>query len=175
MTEEEVLAALRELRDADMGREAPASTEERLVTAFRRHRARRRNFMLGWGAMAAAAMVTIALVIPARKPDRAPARVVVAKQQPVVVEVTPAAPVPVTVTVRAPKAEVRRVVRQAAPAVVMLTGFTPLVDSSVPFERGEVVRILIPVAEFNTEVQADVVVGQDGLARAIRFVGFDDN
>ena len=173
MTEEEVLAALRELRDADMGREAPAATEERLVTAFRRHRVRRRNFMLGWGAMAAAAVITIALLIPARKPALGP--VVVAKQQPVIVEVTPAAPVPLTVTVRAPKNEVRRVVRQAAPARATLTGFTPLVDSAVPFERGEVVRILIPVAEFNTEVQADVVVGQDGLARAIRFVGFEDN
>jgi len=36
------------------------------------------------------------------------------------------------------------------------------------FEHGEVIRVEIPSPEGS--IQADVLVGQDGLARAVRFV-----
>jgi hypothetical protein len=53
----------------------------------------------------------------------------------------------------------------AAPAeFVVLPGATALPH----FERGEVIRMEIPFPE--GPVQADVLVGQDGIARAVRFV-----
>ena len=65
------------------------------------------------------------------------------------------------------------------------TGFYPLLDVQPPFERGELVRVVVPAGTMRTVglpvsedhltdlVQADVLVGQEGLARAIRFVGFE--
>ncbi len=55
-----------------------------------------------------------------------------------------------------------------------------------PFERGELVRVVVPAStmrdvglpvsqdHLSDFVQADVLVGQEGLARAIRFVGFEN-
>jgi hypothetical protein len=55
-------------------------------------------------------------------------------------------------------------------------------DVAPPFERGELIRVNVSAAAMRTvglpvdedhladHVQADVLVGQEGLARAIRFV-----
>jgi len=66
---------------------------------------------------------------------------------------------------------------------VDMTGFVPWpgADAWPPLERGEVLRVDLPVAALpalgllpppsvSTVVQADIVVGQDGLARAVRLV-----
>ena len=63
------------------------------------------------------------------------------------------------------------------------TGFVPWPGAEAwpPFESGSLVRVDLPVSELLTlglpvpqstvsVVQADVVIGQDGLARAVRFV-----
>ena len=62
------------------------------------------------------------------------------------------------------------------------TGFIPLMLEPDPLERGRLVRVKLPrsaltvfglpVSEERSEerIQADVLVGEDGLARAIRFV-----
>ena len=67
----------------------------------------------------------------------------------------------------------------------IVTEFFPLIDVAPPFERGELVCVSLPVAAMQTvglpvreerlgeSVQADVLVGEDGLARAIRFVKFE--
>jgi hypothetical protein len=66
----------------------------------------------------------------------------------------------------------------------IVTDFFPLVDYAPPFERGELVRVSLPASAMRTvglpvredrlgdRVQADVLVGQEGLARAIRFVSY---
>jgi hypothetical protein len=63
-----------------------------------------------------------------------------------------------------------------------VTPFYSLMDVQPPFERGELVRVLVPASTMRTvglvvgekhlkdPVQADILVGQEGLARAIRFV-----
>ncbi len=60
-----------------------------------------------------------------------------------------------------------------------------MLDVQPPFERGELVRVVVPAETMRSVglpvredhltdmVQADVLVGQEGLARAIRFVGFE--
>jgi hypothetical protein len=64
----------------------------------------------------------------------------------------------------------------------IVTGFYPLMESPPPFERGLLVRMTVPAStmravglsvgddHLSDPVQADVLVGQDDLARAIRFV-----
>jgi len=94
-------------------------------------------------------------------------------------------------------APARRVPRQAvlaaAPPVAappeapteMVTDFFPLLDPAPPFERGEILRVNLPASVMQTvglpvreerlgdRVQADVLVGEEGLPRAIRFVRTD--
>lgn len=75
-----------------------------------------------------------------------------------------------------------RIAFTAAPAEVA-TDFLPLTYSSLPHEEGEVVRIEVPRAALTAfglgfgspelaegTILADVLVGEDGLARAVRFV-----
>jgi len=66
-----------------------------------------------------------------------------------------------------------------------VTEFFPLIDSAPPFERGQMLRVQLPAAAMRTvglpvgedhladPIQADVLVGEEGMPRAIRFVGFD--
>jgi hypothetical protein len=75
----------------------------------------------------------------------------------------------------------RKVVHRQQPKEVM-TEFYSLMDDPSPFERGELLRVSVlasamrsvglPVSEEHLDdvVQADVLVGEEGLARAIRFV-----
>jgi len=63
-----------------------------------------------------------------------------------------------------------------------MTEFIPIVYDPEPIERGQIVRIRLPLAALasfglpvNEEhagdaIRADVVLGEDGLARAVRFV-----
>ncbi|HEV2200402.1 MAG TPA: hypothetical protein VGR73_11335 [Bryobacteraceae bacterium] len=74
--------------------------------------------------------------------------------------------------------------RPEAPAE-MVTDFFPLLDPAPPFERGEILRVNIPASAMQAvglpvrderlgdRVQADVLVGEEGLPRAIRFVRTD--
>jgi hypothetical protein len=66
-----------------------------------------------------------------------------------------------------------------------VTDFFPLLDHAPPFERGEILRVNLPASVMQTvglpvreerlgdRVQADVLVGEEGLPRAIRFVRTD--
>jgi hypothetical protein len=67
----------------------------------------------------------------------------------------------------------------------VVTQFFPLLDVAPPFERGELLRVTVPASTMRTvglpvnedhltdRVYADVLVGQEGLARAIRFVSYE--
>ena len=69
-----------------------------------------------------------------------------------------------------------------AQAAETVTDFFPLLDPAPPFERGEILRVNVPASVMRTvglpvreermsdRVQADILVGEEGLPRAIRFV-----
>jgi hypothetical protein len=67
----------------------------------------------------------------------------------------------------------------------IVTEFFPLLDVAPPFERGELLRVTVPAStmrkvglpvnqdRLGDRIYADVLVGQEGLARAIRFVSYE--
>jgi len=172
-SEDFLAAALRALAEQDAGRQAPEAVEARLVQAFRRRRARRKLAPIALATLAAAAAITLFFARIQPQPKQiAPVPVT---QPPVAVA---AAPVPI------PKAtpKARRVKRQPREVV---TQFFPLLDVAPPFERGELLRVTVPASTMRKvglpvreerladPVYADVLVGQEGLARAIRFVSYE--
>jgi hypothetical protein len=178
MSEDRILKALNALKEADDGLEASAGVEARLMDEFRKQRAKRlRNGVsAGVAMLAAAAMVVTVAVRPKHVVSHAPepASAVVTRDAQPPAGVTPATPVPRKVKNRKP-----------VPIREIATQFYPLLDVQPPFERGELVRVVVPAGTMRTVgvpvsedhvsdlVQADVLVGQEGLARAIRFVGFE--
>jgi hypothetical protein len=66
----------------------------------------------------------------------------------------------------------------------VVTRFYPLMDSAPPLERAAILRVRVPASamqavglpvreeRLDDPVQADIVVGEEGLPRAIRFVAF---
>ena len=187
MSDEQVRRALQMLAVADRDLAAPAAVEERLKLAFRR----RRKVLVWkrtaiWTMAAAAAIVGIAVLRDA-KPKQPVA--------PIVSQANP--PAPGQTVVKQP--EVQHVVvsstpkRPRAPRVQapvqreVVTEFFPLVDYAPPFERGELVRMRVPASAMRAvglpvredrltdPVQAEVLVGQEGMARAIRFVSYSQS
>ncbi len=152
MSEERVLSALRALAESDGEREASAEIEMRLRRAFRRRRLLRKT---GW---AAAAAIFVAVVWVSGRTGKNPR---------------------LQAELPAPHMQVRSSLPTPREIV---TEFYPLMDVAPPFEGGEILRVNLaagamravglPVDEdrIMDPVQADVLVGQEGLARAIRFV-----
>jgi hypothetical protein len=143
-----VAAALRALRDADAASGASDAVRTRLQAEVRAIAARRRRARLV--TLAAAAVLVLAIAAPLWR---------LAVTLP---------PVP---QMRAASREV-------------VTDFFPLAYGSVPVTGGQLVRLEVPrkaLAAFGLGVEAldtggadtllaDVLVGEDGLARAVRFV-----
>lgn len=176
-------------RQMEKAESAPLRVEEALLVEFRRRKVQILWKRVAWGASAAVAAAVVALLLiprPATAPDP-PGVVAVGPSQ-------PENPLPKARPVEAPQASVvarRRPVRRAPPVQAgseprqeSVTGFLPVpgADLEGPFYAGSVVRVELPrtvMASYgipmNRErmretVQADVVLGEDGLARAIRFV-----
>ena len=150
----ELLDGLRELA-ADGPREAPRYIEERLKSEFRRQN--RHRHLLTWVpvfGVAAAAAIALLLWIRSEAPRPAPARAVAA------------------VHAIAPVAEEES------------DGFYPLPEAEAlpAVENAMVVRVELPVSSLqlmgvpvseesaDSNVEADLLLGQDGLARAVRLV-----
>lgn len=149
----ELLDDLRALA-ADGPQEAPPHVEARLRAEFR-HRKRRRNLTIWAPALGLAAAAAIALLFwsHATKPGAA--------QEPAVVAMQAVAP---------------------ASDDDSDAGFYPLpeAESLPPVENAMVVRVRLPVSSLQlmgvpigeesagASVQADLLLGQDGLARAVR-------
>jgi hypothetical protein len=176
-SEEDVLSALKALADADREKEAPPEVEERLRSTFRK---RRSKPVWQW---AIAAAVLIALVAAAV--HNWPKRAEVASVVPPVVKQATDIPDGRSLTVAVPqrvqaasKAPRRRQQRE------VVTEFFPLMEVPPPLDRGELVRVSLPASAMRTvglpvrddrlseRVQADVLVSEEGLATAIRFVKF---
>lgn len=175
--EEQVRSALKALAEHDRALES--STPANAIFAQRRVAPRRR---VQWWLAAAAAAAVFAFTVW-KWPEPKPSEVVVIEhpRRPVettkVTEPQVAAPKPVR--------RVRRVTKSSpAPPQEIATEFFPLMDAPPPFERGQLVRVVVPAVamrdaglpvppeRWNDRVQADVLVGEEGMARAIRFVSF---
>jgi hypothetical protein len=186
MQDEKVLAALRVLTDADRDRQAPPEVETRLRQAFRQRQQAPPKFWTTWRrwvmtpAIAAAAVLAVVVASEwrARKPE--PVRMTVSTPAPATIhETLREAPAVAAAVTPKPARRTPRAVRRE-----IVTDFFPLVDYAPPFERGELVRVSLPASAMRTvglpvredrlgdRVQADVLVGQEGLARAIRFVSY---
>ena len=181
-SEEFVAAALRALAEQDAGRDAPEEVENRLLQAFRRKQTQRRwRNGLTWSLAAAAAVAVLLVAMRGRRPemrptDYAPPQFVATAPAPVEIADLPAL---------APVRKARPIERQLKiqPREIV-TEFFPLMDVAPPFERGELLRVTVPMSTMRKvglpvnenrladRVYADVLVGNEGLARAIRFVSY---
>ena len=181
MKDDQVLQALRVLAEDDRELEAPPEVEARLLREFR---SRRSRHSWHWPAVAAlAAGVTLAAFLIA---NRAPKRPVSTPPRvSTVVEVARPAPPPPVVAMSPPRvARKMAAVRQTETREVV-TDFFPLMNPAPSFERGQMLRVQLPAAAMQTVglpvredhladlIQADVLVGEEGMPRAIRFVRFD--
>lgn len=147
--ERELLEALHCLA-SDGPREAPAHVEERLVNEFRRRIRRRRN---AWWSMTGVGAIAAALAVFAWT----------GPQQP-----------------RSPSLSEDA----AAPVEEVASGFYPVPDADAlpPAESALVVRVQMPMESLRVigvpinegraaeRVEAEVLLGQDGLARGVRLV-----
>src|SRR5258708_2909812 len=174
--EQELLNALRGLA-ADGPRQAPPHIEEFLVAELRR-RSRSRHTRVWWSISAISAIAAGVTVLVWMRP--APP-----KSAPVVAQVKarelPRATTPAVVSAVQKSHAIRRV--RARPANAALS-FYPLPSASElpPVENAMVVRVQLPMSSLRLmgllvseessaqRIQADVLVGQDGLARGVRFV-----
>jgi hypothetical protein len=172
--EQEIVAALRALSATDRVAEAPPEVEVRLRVAYRASMARRKRMqaVLWMSCAAAAAIVVTALLW--RGPQTAPKRIAVQAEQP---ENSAEAPV----VAKMPEQLVRRGTERRPPREIF-TEFFPLMEAPPPVDHGELVRVSLPASAMRTvglpvredrlsdPVQADVLVSEEGLATAIRFV-----
>ena len=170
---------------------APAAVEQMLLVEFRKQHAGPKRQRTWWaqaavGAIAAALMV--AAVVGLR---RTPEQHTVQMRPHEVRATPPVSPVIAPAVRAAPKVHVRASQRKAPgksttePVVAqreVMTDFIPIVYDPEPIERGQIVRIRLPRAALATfgipvneehaeeAIRADVLLGEDGLARAVRFV-----
>lgn len=178
---------LRVLTEHDRLLEAPPELEGRLILAFRARKRRQkasRAVLLG-----VAAILAVAILLTSRRmgpttriaagshitaaPPRSPAEVSPSRSE----RVQPKSNMP-------PKQPRRIIARQPVPREVD-TEFFPLVGAAPPFERGQLWRLEVPASTMRTvglpvreehladRIQADVLVGEEGMIRAIRFVSFE--
>jgi hypothetical protein len=175
--EQELLNALHGLA-ADGPRQASPRIEKLLVAELRRRRSRAQQAKMLWSISAVAAIAAGLSVVIWMRP--APP-----KPLPLVARVSvPASPRPTEpVDLSAPPKSRAPRHAHARPAVAALSFYElPSASELPPVEDGMVVRVQLPisslrlmglsVSEENSaeRIQADVLVGQDGLARGVRFV-----
>jgi len=165
--EQQVAAGLRALATQSRRTEAPARLERRLLAAFRTEmgvapepRASKWFPVLAWGAAVAATAILAAFLIIGRQPQQSN------RPTHTTVEVA-SADVPYTIDVT---------------AAIDQNGFIPLLNAEQldPTDEVDVVRMEVPrstllalglpVGEDEGNVQADVLLGGDGVARAVRFL-----
>lgn len=166
-------AALRALAEETAGAAAPDRVR-RALAAELRSRARRRAVGRWWPAAAAAALaIGVWLGRPAPTEPAPPG--------PVVASVEPApAPMPEPAPAPAPVAEPPRARLASTSAPAPSSAVTPwfFYAGLPPAQRGQVVRIRVNAATAahfgvyrgDDDVPAQVFIGDDGVARAIRFV-----
>jgi len=159
-----------------------------LLEEFRRHRVvppmRRR--VAAWSGIAAAMAASLAAVVLMPRESVTPPPMVVFQNDPPPIGVKPAVTVPPRriVARRKPTAPKAKVVKESDPPPEIATDFVaiPYAEPLRPDERADVFRVEMPRAgmavfglplpggRLDSRIKADVVMGEDGVARAIRFV-----
>ncbi|MDQ6699747.1 MAG: hypothetical protein M3Z36_06150 [Acidobacteriota bacterium] len=151
--------------------EAPLYLEGKLLAEFRKASKRRTVFTRGRIAMAAGIAAALILAITWRVPaPEAPQ--VVRFENPLPVRTVGSSATPSLAPRRSARRHaVRAKTRKAAPRTELADDFLPIpyAEPLTPVERAEVVRVNVGQPG-DTSFPADVVVGQDGLVRAIRFL-----
>ena len=168
-----LLEGLRELA-ADGPRQAPEFVERRLLGEFRkRSHARRRNRWLGLGTAAIAAGLAVMLWVRTQPVVQTPTMAQVG---------TPAALKAVQPTQTPPQALSPPPPYERGAEVAINFYRLPDADELPPMESATIVRVQLPMSSLRLiglpvsedraaeSVQADMLVGQDGLARGVRFV-----
>jgi hypothetical protein len=178
----------------DSQRVAPAAVERALLAEFRKQHAGSKRQGTWWaraavGAVAAALMVA-AVVGLRRAPEQHTVQMKTPEAHvtpPAVRVIAPAVREVSKPRVRTLRASHRRAPGKAASEPVLaqrevMTEFIPIVYDPEPIERGQIVRIRLPRSALATfglpmneehaeeAIRADVLLGEDGLARAVRFV-----
>jgi hypothetical protein len=180
MSEDEVLQTLRALAENDLGAQASRALESHLLREFR---ARRAGRPYRWPVIAAvAAGVLIAAFLLVHREPKSAASAEPAAAESFALAQPSAAPMPVA----APRKMNRKLTASHQPERrEVMTDFFPLMSPAPPFERGQMLRVQLPAAAMRTvglpvreermadPIQADVLVGEEGMPRAIRFVRFD--
>jgi hypothetical protein len=177
-------ARLRLLAAADEQDQAPARVEAALRAAYRRRYGTRRGswpWVVAWGAVAASVLAFVAFTAPARRrPEEPRPAIENTPPPPARLEASPVPGMPR----RGPRAKRYNAAAPVPAGREVATEFIPLVygDTLGAEETHQVVRVRlsraalvsfgVPVNEEQAggRVQADVVLGGDGMARAIRFV-----
>jgi hypothetical protein len=188
-SEDRILRALKALQQADRNREAPAAVEAKLLVAFRTGQ-RAPGGRIDWkfvATLAAAAVVAVLLIRlygTRHEAVRAGAvRVDVVKNAESVarVEQTPE-PARLLKTVAKISAGKSSVSPMAESPREIVTDFFPLMDVAPPLGRGQLLRVAVPARTMRSvglpvreerldePVEADVLIGEEGMVRAIRFV-----
>ena len=180
----ELRNALRRLRDSAAGERASDPLEANLLQAFRAHNARKPELIRKWAWVSAAIAASLMAAVAWRVSTPA---VVYTPPQPVIAAVAPkateakAVPPPVTRAKAAVRPRPRKPVgarpRQAQQPPEMFVEI-PYAPEFNAYDGGQVVRVNMPAASVRRiglqvtadRVQADVLFGNDGIARAIRLV-----
>jgi hypothetical protein len=184
-----VSAALSALAASHAGKQAPAQVEQVLLHAFREQQARRvasRRWWPVWIAAAALAggLMLMALLLPRRHREIAHTPPPPPAERPVPVVTAPALGQQ-AVAAKAPARRPRRAVRSIRRPPVD-SEFVALVPGQplFPEDFSGIVRVALPVSELARlgfpaveeprarRVTADLLLGQDGMAKAVRFVRF---
>jgi len=183
MSEDPVRDLLRSLAEADASVEAPPETEIRLRKKFRSLKRRRMWHRAAvWGPIAATIMGLI-FASASRTPPAAPVKEA-AHDAPSKIEPNIEMPLPISPTTTTP-VQGRAVAILASRPAEIVTEFFPLMDPAPPLGRGQLLRVELPASamqmvglpvheeHLSDAVQADVLLGEEGLPRAIRFVKFE--
>jgi|SRR5579884_450380 len=169
------MEALRALRQADAKREAPASVESAVLDAFAGQR-RRRSLFWPLAVAAAIAAVAVALWMARPRPHQAETPRTHITAPP------PSAPIPVRrerPPIRAVAHHRRRAVRRPAvpqPSSIVAQ-FIP-VPYAPPLPSGEIRIVRVSMSPELVQqwalgggaTQADLVIGEDGIVRAVRWI-----
>jgi hypothetical protein len=196
MSEKNVLKALQALAEEDRSREARPHIEERLLAEVRSLRAAgrsalqvrqltsqpdRKRVSLWIGAAAAAACFVVLALWPRSTPP------VQSSEPAKPSEPRPSGSGQVVLAQRPVKLPRSRLKQPPAPERPreILTEFFPVPNAAPPFERGALLRVVVPASTMTTvglpvredrweePVEADMLVGQEGIVRAIRFVSYE--
>ncbi|HEY6393228.1 MAG TPA: hypothetical protein VIX89_18245 [Bryobacteraceae bacterium] len=177
--EQELLNALRGLA-ADGPRQAPPHVEEFLVAELRRrsHARHVRHGRIWWSVSAVAAIAAGMAVLMWMRP--APAKSTFAVARVSVPELS--RPVETVVVPAVQKSQAIRSARVRPVKAAVSFYALPSASELPPAENAVVVRVQLPMSSLRLmgllvseessaeRIQADVLVGQDGLARGVRFV-----